>query len=126
LEKVASGGEMSRVMLVVKALLAEHRDLPTIIFDEIDTGVSGEIAYKMAEILSNISKKVQVFSITHLPQTAAKGDYHKKVYKEDLQGMTRTLIKDLSQEERIHEIAQMIGGSSVSDSALLHAKQLLN
>lgn len=126
LEKVASGGEMSRVMLVVKALLAEHRELPTIIFDEIDTGVSGEIAYKMAEILSGISKKVQVFSITHLPQTAAKGDYHKKVYKEDEQGMTRTLIKDLSQEERIQEIAQMIGGSTVSDSALLHAKQLLN
>ncbi len=126
IEKVASGGEMSRVMLVVKAILAQHKELPTIIFDEIDTGVSGEIAHKMAEILSAISKKVQVFSITHLPQTAAKGDFHKKVYKVDDKGMTRTLIKDLSQEERILEIAQMIGGSTVSDSALLHAKQLLN
>lgn len=126
LEKVASGGEMSRVMLVVKAILAEYKELPTIIFDEIDTGVSGEIAYKMAEILSRMSKKVQVFSITHLPQTAAKGDFHKKVYKADDRGMTRTLIKDLTPEERIHEIAQMIGGSAISDSALIHAKQLLN
>jgi DNA repair protein RecN (Recombination protein N) len=126
IEKVASGGEMSRVMLVVKAILAEYKELPTIIFDEIDTGVSGEIAHKMAEILSRMSKKVQLFSITHLPQTAAKGDFHKKVYKADDQGMTRTLIKDLTQEERIHEIAQMIGGSAISDSALIHAKQLLN
>ncbi len=126
IEKVASGGEMSRVMLVVKAILAEHKELPTIIFDEIDTGVSGEVAYKMATILSRMSKTVQLFTITHLPQTAAKGDFHKKVYKADDQGMTRTLIKDLTQEERIHEIAQMIGGSAVSDSALIHAKQLLN
>lgn len=126
IEKVASGGEMSRVMLVVKAILAEYKELPTIIFDEIDSGVSGEIAHKMANILSRMSKKVQLLSITHLPQTAAKGDFHKKVYKVDDLGMTRTLIKDLSQEERIQEIALMIGGSSISDSALLHAKQLLN
>ena len=126
LEKVASGGEMSRVMLAIKALMSEYKELPTMIFDEIDTGVSGEIAHKMALIMSGMSRKGQVFSITHLPQTAAKGDFQKKVYKTDEKGSARTYIKDLSQDERILEIAQMIGGSSVSDSAITHAKQLLN
>ena len=126
LQKVASGGEMSRIMLAVKAVLTRYKKLPTLIFDEIDTGVSGEIAHKMAEIMSAMSTNMQVLSITHLPQIAAKGDYHKKVFKLEENLITTTQIKDLGEEERIIEIAQMIGGSSVSDSAIAHAKQLLN
>lgn len=126
LQKVASGGEMSRIMLAVKAVLNRYKKLPTLIFDEIDTGVSGEIAHKMAEIMNAMSENMQVLSITHLPQIAAKGDYHKKVFKEEGGNATKTQIKELSPEERIIEIAQMIGGSSVSDSAIAHAKQLLN
>ncbi|MBL4662703.1 MAG: DNA repair protein RecN [Flavobacteriaceae bacterium] len=126
LQKVASGGEMSRIMLAVKAILTRYRKLPTLVFDEIDTGVSGEMANKMAEIMSEMSANMQVFSITHLPQIAAKGDYHKRVFKAEENNITTTQIKDLTAEERIIEIAQMIGGSSVSDSAIAHAKQLLN
>ncbi|MEM7087005.1 MAG: DNA repair protein RecN [Bacteroidota bacterium] len=126
LQKVASGGEMSRIMLAVKAVLTRYKKLPTLIFDEIDTGVSGEIAHKMAEIMSEMSANMQVLSITHLPQIAAKGDYHKRVFKAQENLTTTTQIKDLTEEERIIEIAQMIGGSSVSDSAIAHAKQLLN
>ena len=126
LQKVASGGEMSRIMLAVKAVLTRYKRLPTLIFDEIDTGVSGEIAHKMAEIMSGMSSNMQVLSITHLPQIAAKGDYHKKVFKSEENLITTTQIMDLGEEERIIEIAQMIGGSSVSDSAIAHAKQLLN
>ena len=126
LQKVASGGEMSRIMLAVKAVLTRYKKLPTLIFDEIDTGVSGEIAHKMAEIMSGMSSNMQVLSITHLPQIAAKGDYHKRVFKAEENRVTTTQIKDLTEEERIIEIAQMIGGSSVSDSAIAHAKQLLN
>jgi len=126
LQKVASGGEMSRIMLAVKAVLTRYKKLPTLIFDEIDTGVSGEIAHKMAEIMSGMSTNMQVLSITHLPQIAAKGDYHKRVFKAEENLVTTTQIKDLTEEERIIEIAQMIGGSSVSDSAIAHAKQLLN
>jgi DNA repair protein RecN (Recombination protein N) len=126
LSKVASGGEMSRIMLAVKAVLTRYKKLPTIIFDEIDSGVSGEIAHKMAEIMGEMSKNMQLLSITHLPQIAAKGDHHKKVFKVDDDQVTTTQIKELNEEERIIEIAQMIGGSSVSDSAIAHAKQLLN
>ncbi len=126
LSKVASGGEMSRIMLAVKAVLTRYKKLPTIIFDEIDSGVSGEIAHKMAEIMGEMSKNMQLLSITHLPQIAAKGDHHKKVFKVDDHQVTTTQIKELNEEERIIEIAQMIGGSSVSDSAIAHAKQLLN
>jgi len=126
LSKVASGGEMSRIMLAVKAVLTRYKKLPTIIFDEIDSGVSGEIAHKMAEIMGEMSKNMQLLSITHLPQIAAKGDHHKKVFKVDDHQVTTTEIKELNEEERIIEIAQMIGGSSVSDSAIAHAKQLLN
>ncbi|GAB5401464.1 MAG: DNA repair protein RecN [Aureisphaera sp.] len=126
LNKVASGGEMSRIMLAIKAVLTEYKDLPTLIFDEIDTGVSGEIANRMAEIMGVMSKTMQVLSITHLPQIAAKGDYHKRVFKTDDGGITTTHIKDLSTDDRIIEIAQMIGGSTLSDSAIAHAKQLLN
>ncbi|MDC1363568.1 DNA repair protein RecN [Flavobacteriaceae bacterium] len=126
LKKVASGGEMSRIMLSVKALLSQYKKLPTIVFDEIDTGVSGEIALKMAYIMGEMSTQMQILNITHLPQIAAKGEQHIKVYKEDRQNTTVTHLKQLSQEERIVEIAQMIGGKNITDTTLANAKELLN
>ena len=126
LRKVASGGEMSRIMLAIKAVLARYKKLPTIIFDEIDTGVSGEIANKMAGIMLDMSQKMQVMSITHLPQIAAKGEHHLKVYKEDIDGVTVTHLRKLDKAERISEIAQMLGGKNISDAALANAKELLN
>lgn len=121
-----SGGEMSRVVLAVKAVLAEFKALPTLIFDEIDTGISGEIASKMADILRDMSDRGQLFCMTHLPQTAAKGRFHKRIFKESDGEKTRTYIKDLDPQERIQEIAQMIGGRELTDSAKAHARQLLN
>ena len=126
LKKVASGGEMSRIMLAVKAILAQYSKLPTLIFDEIDTGVSGEIAIRMGEIMKDMSAKMQIFAITHLPQIAAKGDSHFKVFKSTTNDDTQSELKLLSQDERVIEIAQMLSGSNISDSALNHAKQLLN
>ncbi|WP_376777121.1 DNA repair protein RecN [Flavobacterium covae] len=126
LKKVASGGEMSRIMLAVKAVLANYSKLPTIIFDEIDTGVSGEVAQKMANIMQQMSHKMQVFAITHLPQIASKGQQHYKVFKSDRVDVTISELKLLSQEERIIEIAEMLSGKNISDSAIAHAKALLN
>ncbi|MDA9289574.1 DNA repair protein RecN [Polaribacter sp.] len=126
LKKVASGGELSRIMLSVKKILSEHTQLPTIIFDEIDTGVSGEISNKIAQIMQQMSKYMQVITITHLPQIAAKGAQHYKVFKSDLKGKTTTNLKQLSPEERIIEIAEMLSGKEISDSALTHSKELLN
>lgn len=126
LKKAASGGELSRIMLAIKSILTNYTQLPTIMFDEIDTGVSGEISNKMASIMQQMSKTMQVFTITHLPQIAAKGDTHFKVYKEDVDEITLTQLKRLNQDERIVEIAQMLGGINMSDSAIEHAKQLLN
>ncbi|SEO11046.1 DNA replication and repair protein RecN [Flavobacterium sp. CF108] len=126
LKKVASGGEMSRIMLAVKAILAQYSKLPTLIFDEIDTGVSGEIAIRMGEIMKEMSAKMQIFAITHLPQIAAKGDSHFKVSKATVGDHTQSELKLLSQDERVIEIAQMLSGAVVSDSALNHAKALLN
>jgi DNA repair protein RecN (Recombination protein N) len=126
LKKVASGGEMSRIMLSIKSVLAEYKKLPTIVFDEIDTGVSGEIANKMADILQKMSLKMQLLSITHLPQIAAKGDHHIKVYKEDNNEVTATHLKILNEDERIVEIAQMLGGKNLSEAAIANAKELLN
>lgn len=126
LKKVASGGEMSRIMLAVKAILSQFSNLPTIIFDEIDTGVSGEIAHKMAEIMKNMSSNMQVFAITHLPQIASKGKDHFKVFKVIKDNQTHSELKLLTDDERIIEIAQMLSGSVISDSALIHAKELLN
>ncbi|WP_339919991.1 DNA repair protein RecN [uncultured Flavobacterium sp.] len=126
LKKVASGGEMSRIMLAVKAILAQYSKLPTLIFDEIDTGVSGEIAIKMGEIMKEMSKTMQIFAITHLPQIAAKGNAHFKVSKSTVGEDTQSELKLLTEEERIIEIAQMLSGAVVSDSALNHAKALLN
>lgn len=126
LKKVASGGEMSRIMLAVKAILAHYSKLPSIIFDEIDTGVSGEIADKMGEIMKSMSAEMQVFAITHLPQIAAKGNAHFKVYKSTVGEQTQSELKLLNDEERVTEIAQMLSGSIVSDSAINHAKALLD
>jgi len=126
LKKAASGGELSRIMLAIKAILSNYINLPTIMFDEIDTGVSGEISNQMANIMQKMSKSMQVFTITHLPQIAAKGDTHFKVYKQVKADMTTTEMKRLGEEERIVEIAQMLGGKQVTDSAVAHAKQLLN
>lgn len=126
LKKIASGGELSRIMLAIKAILANYSKLPTIIFDEIDTGVSGEIAHKMGDIMKNMSTQMQVFAITHLPQIAAKGQQHFKVFKSDVGNTTISELKLLSGEERIIEIAEMLSGKDISDSALQHAKVLLN
>ena len=126
IKKVASGGEISRIMLVIKSLMAEYISLPTIIFDEIDTGVSGEISNKMADIMLKMSESMQVFTISHLPQVASKGNYQYKVYKEDINNITTSSIIQLNEDERVKEIAQMLDGKNISSSALQHAKQLLN
>ena len=126
LKKVASGGEMSRIMLAIKAVLANYSKLPTIIFDEIDTGVSGEIAIKMGEIMKEMSTTMQVFAITHLPQIAAKGNSHYKVAKRNQGETTISELNLLTSEERIQHIAEMLSGKDITDSALQHAKALLN
>jgi DNA repair protein RecN (Recombination protein N) len=126
LKKVASGGEMSRIMLAIKAILANYSKLPTIIFDEIDTGVSGEIANKMGDIMSIMSGEMQVFAITHLPQIAAKGNQQYKVFKTTQGDTTVSELKLLTKEERVREIAEMLSGKDISDSALNHARALLN
>jgi DNA repair protein RecN (Recombination protein N) len=126
LKKVASGGELSRIMLSVKKVLSENTQLPTIIFDEIDTGVSGEVSNKIAAIMGQMGNNMQVIAITHLPQIAAKGSNHYKVYKEEINGVTTTNLKQLSVEERIKEIAEMLSGKDISDSAITHAKELLS
>jgi DNA repair protein RecN (Recombination protein N) len=126
LKKVASGGELSRIMLSVKKVLSSNTQLPTIIFDEIDTGVSGEVSNKIAAIMQQMSKNMQVIAITHLPQIAAKGNNHYKVFKKEIKGVTTTNLKQLSTEERVVEIAEMLSGKDISDSALTHAKELLN
>lgn len=126
LKKAASGGEMSRIMLAVKSILSQYSKLPTIIFDEIDTGVSGEIANKMGEIMRDMSKSMQVFAITHLPQIAAKGANHFKVFKTVLGENTVSELKLLNNDERIIEIAEMLSGKDISESAINHAKALLN
>ena len=125
-KKVASGGEMSRIMLAIKAVLADFSKLPTILFDEIDTGVSGEIALKMGEIMKKMSENRQVFAITHLPQIAAKGDSQYKVSKETFADNTISKIVKLNAEERIIEIAEMLSGKQITESAMFHAKTLLN
>jgi len=126
LKKVASGGELSRIMLVIKSILATYEQLPTMMFDEIDTGVSGEISNNMGDIMSQMSTSMQIFSITHLPQVASKGDHHYKVYKEDDNLVTHTKMKKLNIEERVKEVAEMLGGKDLSASAMAHARQLLN
>lgn len=125
LKKVASGGEMSRIMLGVKLILSKYTKLPTIIFDEIDTGVSGEVSNKIADVMQEMGDYMQVITITHLPQIAAKGESHFKVYKKDVEGVTTTFLKPLTKEERVTEVAEILGGKNITDSALEHAKELL-
>jgi len=126
LHKIASGGELSRIMLVIKSIMAEHKTLPCLIMDEIDTGVSGEMAKAMANLMKQISQKTQLISITHLPQIAASGDTHIKVFKSTEKSTTKTYVKSLTGEDRILEIAQMLDGNHVTKVARLHALELLN
>jgi len=123
--KVASGGELSRVMLAVKTILSEKKNLPTIVFDEIDTGVSGEIADKIGDIMTQMSNRMQVVAITHLPQIAGRGSLHYKVFKHDKNGVTQTEMICLNSEERIDELAKMLSGSKITESAKAHARELL-
>lgn len=123
--QTASGGEISRLMLCIKAMIAGFTALPTIIFDEVDTGVSGDIADKMGHIMQDLGSKMQVFAITHLPQIAAQGKAHYFVYKEDIQDRTVTRIRPLDKEERVREVARMLSGSALTEASLANAKDLL-
>lgn len=125
IEKVASGGEISRLMLSLKSILVENKTLPTIIFDEIDAGTSGEIADKMGIIIKQMSSKMQVINITHLPQIASKADFHYLVYKKDNHQTTNTYIKLLDKGERVNEIAKMLSGKELTDAAIENAKVLI-
>jgi DNA repair protein RecN (Recombination protein N) len=125
MNKVASGGELSRLMLSIKSLIAMHTALPTIIFDEIDTGISGEVALKVGHIMEKLSKNMQVIAITHLPQIASKGDSHYRVFKDEQEEITRTNINELKQEERILEIAKMLSGDNPGESAMQNARDLI-
>ncbi|HKJ79993.1 MAG TPA: hypothetical protein VKA10_10675, partial [Prolixibacteraceae bacterium] len=125
ISKIASGGEMSRLMLSVKNLLRNSQSLPTVIFDEIDAGVSGEIALRMGTILKDFSASTQIINITHLPQIAAKGDAHFMVYKYEEGQKTFTTIKQLKNNERVEELAKMVGGANVSENTLKTAEDLL-
>jgi DNA repair protein RecN (Recombination protein N) len=125
MNKVASGGELSRLMLSIKSLIAMHTALPTLIFDEIDTGISGEVALKVGHIMEKLAKNMQVIAITHLPQIASKGDTHFRVFKNELDENTRTNINELNQEERIIEIAKMLSGDNPGESAMQNARDLI-
>jgi DNA repair protein RecN (Recombination protein N) len=126
LAKIASGGELSRVMLSLKSLLSKNNSLPTIIFDEIDSGVSGEVADKVGQILSAMGKYMQVVNITHLPQVASRGTKHYHVYKDDTADSTITRVKLLSGDERILEVARLLSGSEVTETSLKNARELIN
>jgi DNA repair protein RecN (Recombination protein N) len=125
LARIASGGELSRVMLSLKSLLTKYNNLPTIIFDEIDSGVSGEVAHKMGQILSGMGNYMQVVNITHLPQVASRGTKHYHVYKDDSDNSTYTRVKLLNHEERVLEVARMLSGSEVTEAAIRNARELL-
>ncbi|MCO5937091.1 DNA repair protein RecN [Mucilaginibacter sp. RB4R14] len=125
MSKVASGGELSRLMLSIKSIIAEYTALPTIIFDEIDTGVSGEVANKVGQVMERLSHNLQVITITHLPQIAGKGESHYFVYKDDSESVTKTRIKKLNDTERVLEIAKMLSGDNPGESALQNARELL-
>ncbi|RWY49447.1 DNA repair protein RecN [Mucilaginibacter gilvus] len=126
MSKVASGGELSRLMLSIKSIIAEYTALPTIIFDEIDTGVSGEVANKVGQVMERLAQNLQVITITHLPQIAGKGNSHYFVYKDDSESATKTRIKKLSENERVLEIAKMLSGDKPGESALQNARELLS
>ncbi|MBR3453614.1 MAG: DNA repair protein RecN [Muribaculaceae bacterium] len=122
----ASGGEISRVMLCIKAIIARHMQLPSIIFDEVDTGVSGDVANMIGEMMANIAQSIQVIAITHLPQVAANGDHHLRVYKADNELETLTRVESLNQQEHVMEIARMLSGKDLNQAAIENAKSLIN
>ena len=126
MSKVASGGELSRLMLTIKSLLSRHIALPSIIFDEIDSGISGEVALQVGNVIENLSESMQVIAITHLPQIASKGESHYWVYKDDQTDITHTNIRKLTFDERVIEIAKMLSGENPGEAALQHAQELLN
>ena len=126
MNKVASGGELSRLMLSIKSLIAVHTALPTIIFDEIDTGISGEVALKVGNIMEKLSENMQVIAITHLPQIAARGNAHYTVYKDEKSDITHTNIRRIGSDERVMELAKMLSGNNPGESAILNARELLN
>jgi DNA repair protein RecN (Recombination protein N) len=122
----ASGGEISRVMLCIKTIIARHMQLPSIIFDEVDSGISGDIANKIGEMMADISRSIQVIAITHLPQVAANGDHHLRVFKTDTDVETLTRIEQLDAEEHVMEIARMLSGKDLNQAAIENAKSLIN
>lgn len=126
IQNAISGGERSRVMLAVKKIMSESLALPTLILDEIDTGVSGRIAEEMGKVMKEMAENMQLIVITHLPQVAAKGDHNYKVKKQDVNGKTRSTIVSLSEDETLHEIASLLSGSKITEAALLQAKSLMN
>ena len=126
IEKAASGGELSRLMLAIHYLLSRKQNLPTVIFDEIDTGVSGEVASKIGNHLKRMGENMQLMAITHLPQVAASGDHHYVVEKYDEKGKTKTTINELTKEERIDEVARLMSGEEINDAARTNALNLLN
>lgn len=125
LNKVASGGELSRLMLAIKSILSRNKAINTILFDEIDTGVSGDIADKMGEIMKQISQTLQVIAITHLPQVAAKGNHHFKIFKNSNHNKTITSLKELDHQEKIEELAKMLSGKELTKAAIENAKNLI-
>ena len=123
--EVASGGELSRMMLCIKAIIAGYMNLPTIIFDEVDTGVSGDIAARVGDMMKDISRHIQVIAITHLPQVAAVGDEHLRVYKIDKNDKTQTGIETLDSEQHVMEVAKMLSGKEINDAAIENARVLI-
>lgn len=126
ISSIASGGELSRLMLAVKSMISGKKLLPTIIFDEIDMGVSGEVAAKVGDILFRMSENMQVITITHLPQIAGKGESHFRVFKKNIGDSTQSIIEELNEDKRIVEIAKMMSGSEVTDVAMENARILLS
>ncbi len=122
----ASGGEISRVMLCIKTIIARHMQLPSIIFDEVDTGVSGDVANMIGEMMADISRTIQVIAITHLPQVAANGDHHLRVFKTDTDVETLTRVEQLNSDEHIMEVARMLSGKDLNQAAIDNAKSLIN
>jgi len=122
----ASGGEISRVMLCIKTIIARHIQLPSIIFDEVDTGVSGDVANKIGEMMSDIADTIQVIAITHLPQVAALGDHHLRVFKTDTDAETLTQVETLDDQEHITEVARMLSGKDLNQAAIDNAISLIN
>ena len=126
IQTAISGGERSRVMLAVKKIMAENSELPTLILDEIDTGVSGRIADEIGKVMKEMAENMQLIVITHLAQVAAKGNNNYKVKKSDIEGNTQTQIVSLNQEEKLTEIAQLLSGSKITEAAILQAKELMD